>query len=277
MSTDDQGIFHKGEEFQKLFDRASEFTRDLMESNQQLRAKLLEVQTKQEVAAQSPDEWEALRQEFTHKIHNLEEEKTNALERLREAEEENRHFAERYVEIEEENNNLANLYVASFQLHATLDSEEVLQTIQEIVINLVGAEVFAVYDYKEAGGGVLKAVASEGREVEAFPDFVMGKGIVGSSVEAGETFCGENAYSEDLAEPVVAIPLCVQDKPLGAIAIYKLLEQKEQFTTLDHELFSLLGGHAATAILASRLYTHSERKANTMQGFLGLLTERGAS
>ncbi len=276
MSTDDQGIFHKGEEFQKLFDRASEFTRDLMEANQQLRSKLLEVQSKQNEAAQNPSDWDALRTDLTHKIHNLEEEKTDALERLREAEEENRHFAERYVEIEEENNNLANLYVASFQLHATLDSEEVLQTIQEIVINLVGAEVFAVYDFKEANRS-LKAVASEGRELEAFPDFVLGQGIVGASLEAGETFCGENAYSDDLAEPVVSIPLCVQDKPLGAIAIYKLLEQKEQFTTLDHELFSLLGGHAATAILASRLYTQSERKANTMQGFLGLLTERGAS
>jgi hypothetical protein len=276
MSTDDSGIFHKGEEFQKLFDRASEFTRDLMEANQQLRGKLLEVQQKQNQAAQNPGDWEALRQDLTTQIHSLEEEKTDALDRLREAEEENRHFAERYVEIEEENNNLANLYVASFQLHATLDSEEVLQTIQEIVINLVGAEIFAVYDFTEPTGR-LKAVASEGREVDAFPDFALGQGIVGSSVEAGETFCGENAYSEDLAEPVVSIPLCVQDKPLGAIAIYKLLEQKEQFTTLDHELFSLLGGHAATAILASRLFTQSERKANTMQGFLGLLTERGAS
>ena len=54
MSTDDQGIFHKGEEFQKLFDRASEFTRDLMEANQQLRSKLLEVQSKQNEAAQNP-------------------------------------------------------------------------------------------------------------------------------------------------------------------------------------------------------------------------------
>ena len=47
-----------------------------------------------------------------------------------------------YVEIEEENNNLANLYVASYQLHSTLDSSEVLKVVLEIVINLIGAEIF---------------------------------------------------------------------------------------------------------------------------------------
>jgi hypothetical protein len=35
----------------------------------------------------------------------------------------------------------------------------------------------------------------------------------------------------------------------------------------------LLAGHAATAIFAARLYSQSERKRNTIQGFIDLLTK----
>ncbi len=202
MTSDEKGLFHKGEEFQELFDRASHFTRELLEANEGLRRQMQSLQMTQNAAAADPGDWEALRQDLLGKIHSLEEEKVETLERLREAEEENRHFAERYVEIEEENNNLANLYVASFQLHATMDSAEVIQTIQEIVINLVGAEVFAIYDLNEPTG-VLTAVASEGKEIEAFPVFRLGEGVVGTSLSAGETFCGDSVSSEDLSHPVV--------------------------------------------------------------------------
>ena len=60
---------------------------------------------------------------------------------------------------------------------------------------------------------------------------------------------------------------------LGAIAIYRLLAQKDGFSALDHELFTLLAGHAATAIFAARLHSLSERKLNTIQGFIDLLTK----
>jgi hypothetical protein len=33
----------------------------------------------------------------------------------------------------------------------------------------------------------------------------------------------------------------------------------------------MLGGHAATAVVASRLYSQSERKLNTIQGLIDLL------
>ena len=32
------------------------------------------------------------------------------------------------------------------------------------------------------------------------------------------------------------------------ICIYRFLQQKKQFAAVDHELFTLLAGHAATAI-----------------------------
>jgi GAF domain-containing protein len=105
----------------------------------------------------------------------------------------------------------------------------------------------------------------------------VGEGFVGESVEAGEVAIGDPAEEggppSQGGEPVVSIPLRVDDRPVGAIVIYKLLQQKDGFSPLDHELFTLLAGHAATAIFASRLYAQSERKLNTIQGFIDLLTK----
>jgi len=213
-----------------------------------------------------------LREQLITRIEGLEIEKEDVLERLLALEEENRQFANRYVEVEEENNNLANLYVASYQLHSTLDLSEVLKIIIEIVINLVGAEIFAVYVHDEKEE-VLEPVAAEGAAVSDFPSCPLGKGIVGESVQTGDTHTTNKNASGDLASPIVSIPLLVEDRPIGAIAIFKLLAQKEAFTLLDHELFTLLAGHAATAIFAAQLQSQSERKLNTIQGFIDLLTK----
>ena len=79
--------------------------------------------------------------------------------------------------------------------------------------------------------------------------------------------------NEDLDQPIVCIPLVVQRRPIGLISIFGLLQQKRGFSALDHELFTVLGGHAATALFAARLYSQSERKLNTIQGFIDLLTK----
>jgi GAF domain-containing protein len=140
------------------------------------------------------------------------------------------------------------------------------------VINLIGAEVFAVYVLDEKTGQ-LSPVASEGRALSVFPRVSLGSGVVGESVESGETTCGDASPSDDLERPIVCIPLRLEERPIGAIAIFKLLAQKDGFGALDHELFTLLAGHAATSIFAAQLYGQSERKLNTIQGFIDLLTK----
>jgi hypothetical protein len=272
MSKERGGVFARGEEFLKLFSRGAEFTKEILTENARLRSRLTRIETAQTSAAQDPDDWEKLREELIGRIETLEVERDGVLERLREVEGENQHFVERYVEIEEENNALANLYVASFQLHSTLDLPEVLKIILEIVINLIGAEVFAVYVVDEKTNR-LEAVASEGQPLRAFPAVPTGSGVIGTCVASGDTWCGNARGSEDLSAPIACIPLRIEDQSIGAIAIYSLLQQKERFTPLDHELFTLLAGHAATAIFSSRLFAHSERKLSTIQGFIDLLTK----
>jgi putative methionine-R-sulfoxide reductase with GAF domain len=265
-------LFERANEFQAMFRRGAEFTKELVDENARLRRRLMEVETRQDDAAQDSGQWAKLRQELLERIRGLEGERSDALERMRALEDENRQFASRFVEVEEENNNLANLYVASYQLHSTLNVAEVVKIIIEIVINLVGAQSFGVYVYDEKTG-LLEAVAAEGEDVAVFPSMPLGEGVVGTAVATGATQVSGEPASRDFSRPIVAIPLKVNDRPIGAIAIFELLVQKDGLTPLDHELFTLLAGHAATAIFAAQLHSQSERKLSTIQGFIDLLTK----
>ncbi len=274
MTIEEKGsksLFKKGEEFLNLYRKVENFTQEILRENERLRYQVaaLEQESKnlKERLQAGPDEI------LADRITRLEKEKEDILQRYREVEQENIDFAKRYVEIEEENNNLANLYVASYQLHSTLEFKEVLGIVKEIVVNLIGADRFSVYliDSKK---GVLTPVIIEGMEAAPPPEVKLGEGIVGVNLqeEKGVYVAPELSLDGYLThEPLVSIPLRIKSEPIGAIVIYGLLEQKKNFTSLDIELFNLLGGHAATAVFGSKLYSESKRKLTTIQGFLELL------
>jgi transcriptional regulator with GAF, ATPase, and Fis domain len=270
---DDKGFFNRADEFMQVFKKGAEFTQELLRENEKLRFRILEMENMQNVSPELlNDTAENIR--LQKRISELEIEKAEILEKIRQIEEENKDFANRYVEIESENNNLANLYIASYQLHSTLDFPEVLQIIIEIVINLIGAETFAIMLLDEKTR-MLEAVASEGVEREAVPRAGMGEGVIGEVAKTGENYFVPDLdrYEMDMDSPMVCIPLKIKEQCIGVLVIYKLLMQKKAFADVDFELFTLLAGHAATAVFSSRLYSDSERKLNTIQGFLDLLTK----
>ena len=268
-------LFVKGKEFLQMFNKVAEFTKEILLENERLET---EVRTMEE-------EYNKLRQlggngsdfsELEKELKRLEQEKRELSERYLQVEEENKDFVGRYLEIEEENNNMANLYVASYQLHSTLDFHEVVSIIMEIIINLIGAEVFGLLLLDEKTGN-LNAVAIEGFKIDDFPIINIGEGIVGTAVSAGQNYFLEGAekleYVPDPHNPIVCVPLKIKERVIGAVVIYHLLQQKDTFKNVDYELFSLLAGHAATALFSAKLYSESERKLHTIQGFIGLLTK----
>jgi len=275
MSSDD--VNRKAEGFLELFNKGKEFTEELLRENQRLRYRLAAFETAPVPATPSgdlsPDEVSRLKEQ----VQQLAEENRRIQTRFREVEEENKDFANRYIEIEEQNNNLANLYVASYQLHSTLDFREVIQIVQEIVINLIGSECFTIVLLDEKTNE-LKAIAWEGTEVLAGIDTLsvrLGEGIIGKVAKTGESYYINHDFGDgevSLEKPLAAVPLKIKEHVIGMIVIYSLLQQKDSFTAVDYELFSLLAAHAATAIFSSKLYSQSERKLNTIQSFLDLLT-----
>ena len=125
--------------------------------------------------------------------------------------------------------------------------------------------------------GQLEAVVAEGLTLESLPratrsGVAQGGGALRSALQSGAIVCRDPEQTRDAQEPVVAIPMRVLDRPIGVIAIYRFLSHKDEISLLDRELFTLLAGDAATAILAARLYSESKRKLNTIQGFIDLLT-----
>lgn len=276
---EEKGLLYsnKGMEILNMLKRGTEFTHEILKENERLRfvvARLeeqcdtLKNQTKD---AAPKSELESL----SRKLKTLEDEKFKLVEKFNEVEKENIDFANKYVEIEQENNLLANLYIASYQLHSSLDFNEVLRVIMEIIINLIGAEVFALFMLDEKTH-VLKSVAAEGVENYELPSVKVGDGVIGGVVKSGENFYGDNMTGADplnLLDPIVCIPMKIKERVIGAIVIYRMFTQKESFGKLDYELFSMLGGHSATAIFSSKLYTESERRLSTIQGFLELITK----
>ncbi len=266
-------VTKRAEEFLQVFKKGAEFTQDLLKENERLRFQILKMEEglKNDLEDASPEsETEKLRE----RIAELEREKQQIIDRIKEVEAENLDFANRYIDIETENNNLANLYIASYQLHSTLDFKEVLQIITEIIINLIGAEEFAIMLLDEKTNK-LQAVAGEGLDPGEVPTISLGEGIIGEMAKTGENYFIEemDGYIRDLRHPVVCIPLKIKEHVIGVIVIYKLLVQKSRFAEVDYELFTLLAGHAATAIFSSKLYSESERKLSTIQGFLDLMTK----
>src|SRR6267143_4532841 len=223
MSSDDP--HRKGQDFLQIVAKAKEFTEELLKENERLRFKIASLETSGASVGS-----EERSKELMRRVRELEERLAEMDARYRKTEEENKEFADRDIEIEEQNNNLANLYVASYQLHSTLDFKEVVRIVQEIVINLIGAEAFHLFLLSEKTRR-LEREASEGQE--APPSLAVGEGIIGTAAQTGLSYFAEEVvHSEPTAfdQPIAVIPLKIKESVIGVISINKLLVQKKAFT-----------------------------------------------
>jgi GAF domain-containing protein len=160
----------------------------------------------------------------------------------------------RYLEVEQQNTNLANLYVASYQLNGTLDRERLIASIQEIVINLIGSEELGIWELDEELSA-LWLVGSFGINAPEWAGVPLDSGVIGTVARTGERFVA----AEMLVQPfgreehlTACIPLKLDDKVVGVIGIFRLLQQKQALDPVDFELFDLLTSHAATALYCTR-------------------------
>jgi transcriptional regulator with GAF, ATPase, and Fis domain len=277
MEKDSGTISKKVEDFLQVFRKGEEFTQELLKENEKLRYRVVQLEGKSVHTDRSTSHQLSSLEE---RVKFLEEENKALCDRHRQVEEENKDFATRYIEVEAENNNLANLYVASYQLHSTLDFSECLKIILEIVMNLVGAEEFCIMMLDERTNELV-IVAQESMGPEARAGIKIGEGSIGGVIKSGEAYYRQGDPADtrgiDYTHPLCCIPLKIKEHVIGTLVIYKLLVQKIELTDVDYELFSMLAGHAATALFSSRLYSQSERKLTTIQSFLDLLKEKQSS
>lgn len=241
----------KAEEVVSLFKRGLRFTEELLEENERLRFRIatLEAQAGGKERGKDSTSQEALIEALQRQVRELEAERTRLLESFQQVEEKNRDYQSRYAEIEEEHNNLANLYIAAYQLHATLAFSEIVRVIAEIVINFVGVQRFTLY-LLDAGSSTLHPLFTEGHALEDAPVVKLGEGPVGKAVADGAPVLREGSSGDG---PRAIVPLATLEAKVGALVIDELLVQKETFSNVDHELFTLLGAHGATALIGGLL------------------------
>jgi hypothetical protein len=263
----------RGHHFLSILEEGKRFTTDILRENEALR--IANLKLKDDLHEREQQHKRAKSADHERDFELVRRERDDALEKLKglrahldSVEAENREFADRYLRIEKQNGNLASLYVATYTLHATLKLETVVDCVREIVINLIGSEMFGVYVVND-DLTALTLLAHEGLEDPAHRTLPK-SGIVEQALQTGRAIVVDTPEANG-AGPIACAPLVIHDKILGVIAIYRLLDHKDGFEAIDRELLDMLAGHAATAIYSARLHGQAERKLTTLQGFLDLI------
>lgn len=195
--------------------------------------------------------------------------------RLLDVESDREELSTKLAEYEQQVGRLMNLYVATYQLHATLDPEEVQATIAEIAINLLGAEKFVLLFWKSEApesSGECEIALSQGMEDDAgglYQDGVYAGGdpAVDATLSDGVLRIGPIDGSDALA----CVPLTVQGATVGALVILRLFQHKDTLRPEDRDLLDLIAAHAASALFAARVYSNTDRKLKTLESLVALV------
>ena len=249
-----------------FFKRGAELTDELLRDNVRPRDQVTLLEDENTSLKTQLASDRAIR-DLLYTIEELEREKSRLLSTVHAQEEMTGRISGRFAEIESELESFANLYVASFQLHVSLKAPVVMRHVRELLMQLVGARAVAVY-FVEPDGRRLTAIASDGIDLSNVPTVPLHDTaatdpvltVIERTFLTGVPHVAEGAIT---STPAACIPLQVEDKPVGAIVVYGLLEQKKRFVTVDHELFKLLGAHAGARIVAAYQYANGEGKLPT--------------
>jgi hypothetical protein len=167
--------------------------------------------------------------------------------RLGRLEEEMGRISDDYVLVQEQSSELAQLYVSLERLHGGLSREETLQAIQEIIINVVGSEEFAVFERVEDR---LSLIHHFGVDPVPLRELKLGDGVIGRTAQRGKLFVAGRDGPVDAADADVsaAIPLLVGEDVWGVLTVFRLLGHKPNLGESDQVVFELIRSHAGIAL-----------------------------
>ncbi len=248
-----------------LLGQAAELARDLEDEASRLRARAhaleaANTQLRAQLAANG-----ALHAAL-ERIEALEEERELLASKATEAAAVSTRSVAQCSAIEADLANMANLYIAADQLHSTLDLPRVLQHVTELLEQFVGSREHAIY-FADDGAGTLAPLAAYGVAKESLPVLSTRPGEgpeAGARAVEQALLTGIAVFDAELdacgvERPVACVPLKLDGRAVGVIAVYRLLAQKDALSASDRELFRMLGAHAATAITGALLWQRAGR------------------
>jgi hypothetical protein len=175
-------------------------------------------------------------------------ERTLLRERLTELEAEHRRACDEFVEAEEQASQLVQRFATLQQVHGAESRDALLQTLQEVVINVIGSEELAIF---EVAGGELRLARAFGVDPVPLQRIPLGDGPLGRAARAARPLV---AGRDDLGDRALSacVPLTAGGAPVGLIAIWGLLGHKPMLGPADDEVFELLGPNAGRALSLRR-------------------------
>jgi hypothetical protein len=194
------------------------------------------------------------------------------LERIRSLEEDRDDLSKHLVEAQKQGSRVMNLYIVAYQLHATLEVEEVEATIGEIATDLLGAESFVLL-LREDTSDLVRVTSARGLELTEVAALFTGPLYHGGHALADETLSQGRLYACDsLDEPTIAaVPLTIQGRVIGALLIFRLFSHRSRALAEEREMLDLVAVHSASALVAARAYSAAARKLRTLEGLMTLL------
>jgi CII-binding regulator of phage lambda lysogenization HflD len=229
-----------------------QYTRDVLKENERLGAMVASLYSEKA-------RLQAVVTALEEQVRRQDVAQTTLIDQVSQMEATSREFTSRYLEVEQLNSNLASLYVASYRIHGSLDREEVLSTLREILINLIGTEEFIVL---EREGDELRCATSFGVDPALVLGVRVGSGKLGEMIGRPTPYVA--AVDPDATESgkriTACVPLRVGERVVGAIVVYRLLEHKTALEACDLELLNLLATHGATALYCSTLHARHQRE-----------------
>jgi hypothetical protein len=255
---------------QTFFKKGAQLTEELLKENERLGKELRSIEAENAALRAQVKSDEAIR-DLLRKIEALEQEKLRLVSCFRDAQAQTDEYASTFAEVESELANLASLYVASNQLHSTLNLRGVMRQIKEMLAQLVGARSFAIYFVSDDNTRLLP-ISIEGARAEEIGAVRVGEGPVGTAFLSGAAAIAETSDlpTRTVDSPAACVPLRVEDRVVGVISIFSTYEQKTKFVPVDYEFFKLLAAHAASAIVAARLFAERNGKTPGIEAFLDL-------
>jgi hypothetical protein len=158
------------------------------------------------------------------------------------------------AELEQLSSNLASFYVATYRIHASLEREDVLTAIEEVIVNLIGAEELAIFE-RDGSAGRLSLVRAMGIDLER----TLHSTIIESVVKSGNIYVRTTLHDgAEVDGPSICIPLKVGETVTGVVAIYSFLSHKRRLESVDYELCNILATHAGSALYSSRLHARAK-------------------
>ncbi|HVW24001.1 MAG TPA: GAF domain-containing protein [Polyangiaceae bacterium] len=255
------------DQFLRTFSKGAQLTREFVEEYEALQRQLQSLQAENGRLRAAIEADDAIR-DLLKKIEALEAEKRELLSHYRHVEEVTSDFNARFREMEDDFANLANLFVASSSLHSSLSPRAVTRRLKEVLEQLVGGEQFGVYLVGRDGRS-LDPIATQGLPVDLPAPERLAEGMLVEVARSGVARIDDEADPSlgTLEKPPAVFPLQIDDNIVGVVAIFRSFAQKTRFTTVDFELFKLLGQHAAAALMSSGLYAQAERKLPGSEAF----------